>query len=457
MAIYSNNYNLNYTSDIQNHFYKILSDIEKLNTIKNYMFKANIHIAMSNILKDIINVATHPITVAETIFSNCVGKDKEHVTIKGLDYLISNSQEQVMVDSSRTLKIREEEEEEVKKETCNNMEDSIGIINTNEIEHKKMLIELKSKIKDVIDSIEEPSPFYKFINHIRYVISVSICEYDHGYDYWDNSFVNINSEKDAMIFKKITLEDALSYRNTLSDVIHSKNIDKINTIIEEIVYFVKKYNSSKNARMFCDILSGTTQYIDKLDNFIEMLESWLCLIKNKNIIECKTGYIQNKCSKHDTPVKADSITKVILPNNRVKLFKDKRKGEPVYNTIKQLIDYVEEHIQDAAEHTSLSFIVSKYLLNTLNKYFILDGIALDNYEDNLTVPEILQHVDEQQNYLNLIGNDVELEHKRKEFVHNIETIITEMDTVAYAAKTIYLTSFDRSVLHCIIETLKKDN
>ena len=151
------------------------------------------------------------------------------------------------------------------------------------------------------------------------------------------------------------------------------------------------------------------------------------------------------------------ITKVILPNNKVKLFKDKRKGEPVYNTIKQLIDYVEEHIQDTAKHTSLSFIVSKYLLNTLNKYFILDGIALDNYEDNLTVPEILQHVDEQQNYLNLVGNDVELEHKRKEFVHNIETIITEMDTVAYAANTIYLTSFDRSVLHCIIETLKKDN
>ena len=264
MSIDNTNYDLNYTSDIQNHFYKILSDIEKLNTIKNYMFKTNIHIAMSNILKDIINVATHPITVAETIFSNCVGKDKEHVTIKGLDYLISNSQEQVMVDSSSTLKIREEKEE------------------------------------------------------------------------------------------------------------------------------VK-------------------------------------------------------------------ITKVILPNNKVKLFKDKRKGEPVYNTIKQLIDYVEEHIQDTAKHTSLSFIVSKYLLNTLNKYFILDGIALDNYEDNLTVPEILQHVDEQQNYLNLIGNDVELEHKRKEFVHNIETIITEMDTVAYAAKTIYLTSFDRSVLHCIIETLKKDN
>lgn len=262
MSIDNTNYDLNYTSDIQNHFYKILSDIEKLNTIKNYMFKANIHIAMSNILKDIINVATHPITVAETIFSNCVGKDKEHVTIKGLDYLISNSQEQVMVDSSSTLKIREEKEE------------------------------------------------------------------------------------------------------------------------------VK-------------------------------------------------------------------ITKVILPNNRVKLFKDKRKGEPVYNTIKQLIDYVEEHIQDTAKHTSLSFIVSKYLLNTLNKYFILDGIALDNYEDNLTVPEILQHVDDQQNYLNLIGNDVELEHKRKEFVHNIETIITEMDTVAYAAKTIYLTSFDRSVLHCIIETLKR--
>ena len=264
MSIDNTNYDLNYTSDIQNHFYKILSDIEKLNTIKNYMFKANIHIAMSNILKDIINVATHPITVAECIFSNCIGNDKEHITIKGLDYLICNSQEQVMVDSSSTLKIREEKEE------------------------------------------------------------------------------------------------------------------------------VK-------------------------------------------------------------------ITKVILPNNRVKLFKDKRKGEPVYNTIKQLIDYVEEHIQDTAKHTSLSFIVSKYLLNTLNKYFILDGIALDNYEDNLTVPEILQHVDEQQNYLNLIGNDVELEHKRKEFVHNIETIITEMDTVAYAAKTIYLTSFDRSVLHCIIETLKKDN
>ena len=262
MSIDNTNYDLNYTSDVQNHFYKILSDIEKLNTIKNYMFKANIHIAMSNILKDIINVATHPITVAECIFSNCIGNDKEHITIKGLDYLICNSQEQVMVDSSSTLKIREEKEE------------------------------------------------------------------------------------------------------------------------------VK-------------------------------------------------------------------ITKVILPNNRVKLFKDKRKGEPVYNTIKQLIDYVEEHIQDTAKHTSLSFIVSKYLLNTLNKYFILDGIALDNYEDNLTVPEILQHVDEQQNYLNLIGNDVELEHKRKEFVHNIETIITEMDTVAYAAKTIYLTSFDRSVLHCIIETLKR--
>ncbi len=262
MSIDNTNYDLNYTSDVQNHFYKILSDIEKLNTIKNYMFKANIHIAMSNILKDIINVATHPITVAECIFSNCIGNDKEHITIKGLDYLICNSQEQVMVDSSSTLKIREEKEE------------------------------------------------------------------------------------------------------------------------------VK-------------------------------------------------------------------ITKVILPNNRVKLFKDKRKGEPVYNTIKQLIDYVEEHIQDTAKHTSLSFIVSKYLLNTLNKYFILDGIALDNYEDNLTVPEILQHVDEQQNYLNLIGNDVELEHKRKEFVHNIETIITEMDTVAYAAKTIYLTSFDRSVLYCIIETLKR--
>lgn len=261
MSIDNTNYDLNYTSDIQNHFYKILSDIEKLNTIKNYMFKANIHIAMSNILKDIINVATQPITVAESIFSNCVGNDREHVTIKGLDYLISNGQEQVMVDSSSTLKT----EEEVK------------------------------------------------------------------------------------------------------------------------------------------------------------------------------------------------ISKVILPNNRVKLFKDKRKGEPVYNTIKQLIDYVEEHEQDAAEHTSLSFIVSKYLLNTLNKYFILDGIALDNYELNLTVPEILQCVDEQQNYLNLIGNDVELEHNRKEFVHNIETIITEMDTAAYAAKTIYLTSFDRSVLHCIIETLKNDN
>jgi hypothetical protein len=267
------------------------------------MFKANIHIAMSNILKDIINVATQPFIVTcslslptqllnidsatvigcVAIFSNCIGKDRENVTIKGLEYLISNSQEQVMVDSSRTLKIREEEEE-VKKEACNNMEDSIGIINTNEIEHKKMLIELKSKIKDVIESIEEPSPFYKFINHIRYVISVTICEYDHGYDYWDDSFVNMNSEKDAylMIFKKITLEDALSYRNTLSDVIHSKNIDKIKTIIEEIVYFVKKYDSSKNARMFCDILSGTTQYIDKLDNFIVMLESWLCLIKNKN-------------------------------------------------------------------------------------------------------------------------------------------------------------------------------
>jgi hypothetical protein len=361
------------------------------------------------------------------------------------------------VDSSRTLKIREEEEE-VKKEACNNMEDSIGIINTNEIEHKKMLIELKSKIKDVIESIEEPSPFYKFINHIRYVISVTICEYDHGYDYWDDSFVNMNSEKDAylMIFKKITLEDALSYRNTLSDVIHSKNIDKIKTIIEEIVYFVKKYDSSKNARMFCDILSGTTQYIDKLDNFIEMLESWLCLIKNKNIIECKTGHTQNKLSKHNTSVKADSITKVILPNNKVKLFKDKRKGEPVYNTIKQLIDYVEEHIQDTAKHISLRFIVSRYLLNTLNKYFILDGTTLDNYEDNLTVPEILQHVDEQQNYLNLVGNDVGLEHERKKFVHNIETIITEMDTTAYAAKTIYLTSFDRSVLHCIIETLKNN-
>ena len=259
MSIDNTNYDLNYTSDIQNHFYKILSDIEKLNTIKNYMFKANIHIAMSNILKDIINVATQPITVAESIFSNCVGNDREHVTIKGLDYLISNGQEQVMVDSSSTLKT----DEEVK------------------------------------------------------------------------------------------------------------------------------------------------------------------------------------------------ISKIILPNTRVKLFKDKRKGEPIYDTIKQLIDYVEEHIQDTAKHTSLSFIVSKYLLNTLNKYFVLDGIALDNYEDNLTVPEILQHVDEQQNYLNLIGNDVELEHKRKEFVHNIETIITEMDTTAYAAKTIYLTSFDRSVLHCIIETLKK--
>ena len=259
MSIDNTNYDLNYTSDIQNHFYKILSDIEKLNTIKNYMFKANIHIAMSNILKDIINVATQPITVAESIFSNCVGNDREHVTIKGLDYLISNGQEQVMVDSSSTLKT----EEEVK------------------------------------------------------------------------------------------------------------------------------------------------------------------------------------------------ISKIILPNTRVKLFKDKRKGEPIYDTIKQLIDYVEEHIQDTAKHTSLSFIVSKYLLNTLNKYFVLDGIALDNYEDNLTVPEILQHVDEQQNYLNLIGNDVELEHKRKEFVHNIETIITEMDTTAYAAKTIYLTSFDRSALHCIIETLKK--
>ena len=259
MSIDNTNYDLNYTSDIQNHFYKILSDIEKLNTIKNYMFKANIHIAMSNILKDIINVATQPITVAESIFSNCVGNDREHVTIKGLDYLISNGQEQVMVDSSSTLKT----EEEVK------------------------------------------------------------------------------------------------------------------------------------------------------------------------------------------------ISKIILPNTRVKLFKDKRKGEPIYDTIKQLIDYVEEHIQDTAKHTSLSFIVSKYLLNTLNKYFVLDGIALDNYEDNLTVPEILQHVDEQQIYLNLIGNDVELEHKRKEFVHNIETIITEMDTTAYAAKTIYLTSFDRSVLHCIIETLKK--
>ena len=264
MSIDSNNYNLNYTSDIQNHFYKILTNRAILIFIKKYMFKANIHIEMSDMLKEVINIATQPITVAESIFSNCVGKDKEHVTIKGLDYLISNSQEQVIVDSSSTLKIREEKEE------------------------------------------------------------------------------------------------------------------------------VK-------------------------------------------------------------------ITKVILPNNRVKLFKDKRKGEPVYNTIKQLIDYVEEHIQDTAKHTSLSFIVSKYLLNTLNKYFILDGIALDNYEDNLTVPEILQHVDDQQNYLNLIGNDVELEHKRKEFVHNIETIITEMDTVAYAAKTIYLTSFDRSVLHCIIETLKKDN
>ena len=262
MSIDNTNYDLNYTSDIQNHFYKILTDKGILNFIKKYMFKANIHIAMSNILKDVINIATQPITAAESIFSNCVGNDREHVTIKGLDYLICNSQEQVMVDSSSTLKIREEKEE------------------------------------------------------------------------------------------------------------------------------VK-------------------------------------------------------------------ITKVILPNNRVKLFKDKRKGEPVYNTIKQLIDYVEEHIQDTAKHTSLSFIVSKYLLNTLNKYFILDGIALDNYEDNLTVPEMLQHVDEQQIYLNLIGNDVELEHKRKEFVHNIETIITEMDTTAYAAKTIYLTSFDRSVLHCIIETLKK--
>lgn len=261
MSIDNTNYDLNYTSDIQNHFYKILSDIEKLNTIKNYMFKANIHIAMSNILKDIINVATQPITVAESIFSNCVGNDREHVTIKGLDYLISNGQEQVMVDSSSTLKT----EEEVK------------------------------------------------------------------------------------------------------------------------------------------------------------------------------------------------ISKIILPITRVKLFKDKRKGEPIYNTIKKLIDYVEEHIQDTAEHTSLSFIVSKYLLNTLNKYFILDGIALDNYEDNLTVPEILQHVDEQQNYLNLIGNDVELEHSRKEFVYNIENIIVGMTVAAYAANSIYLTSFDRSVLHCIIETLKKDN
>ena len=263
MAIDNSNYDLNYTNDIQNHFYKILSDIERLNTIKDYMFKANIHIEMSDVLKEVINIATQPITVTESIFSNCVGNDREHVTIKGLDYLISNNQEQVMVDSSSTLKIREEKEE------------------------------------------------------------------------------------------------------------------------------VK-------------------------------------------------------------------ISKVILPNNKVKLFKDKRK-EPVYNTIKQLIDYVEEHIQDTAKHISLRFIVSRYLLNTLNKYFILDGTTLDNYEDNLTVPEILQHVDEQQNYLNLIGNDVELEHKRKEFVHNIETIITEMDTVAYAAKTIYLTSFDRSVLHCIIETLKKDN
>ena len=111
MSIDNTNYDLNYTSDIQNHFYKILSDIEKLNTIKNYMFKANIHIAMSNILKDIINVATHPITVAECIFSNCIGNDKEHITIKGLDYLISNSQEQVMVDASSTLKIREEKGE----------------------------------------------------------------------------------------------------------------------------------------------------------------------------------------------------------------------------------------------------------------------------------------------------------------------------------------------------------
>jgi hypothetical protein len=262
MAIDNTNYDLNYTNDIQNHFYKILSDIERLNTIKDYMFKANIHIEMSDVLKEVINIAIQPITVTESIFSNCVGNDREHVTIKGLDYLISNGQEQVMVDSSSTLKIREEKEE------------------------------------------------------------------------------------------------------------------------------VK-------------------------------------------------------------------ISKIILPNTRVKLFKDKRKGEPIYNTIKQLIDYVEEHIQDTAKHISLRFIVSRYLLNTLNKYFILDGTTLDNYEDNLTVPEILQHVDEQQNYLNLVGNDVGLEHERKKFVHNIETIITEMDTTAYAAKTIYLTSFDRSVLHCIIETLKK--
>ena len=262
MSIDNTNYNLNYTSDIQNHFYKILTDIERLNLIKDYMFKANIHIEMSDILKEVINISIHSYSIQESIFSHYIGNSVEHVTIKGLDYLICNSQEQVMVDSSSTLKIREEKEE------------------------------------------------------------------------------------------------------------------------------VK-------------------------------------------------------------------ITKVILPITRVKLFKDKRKGEPIYNTIKKLIDYVEEHMQDTAEHTSLSFIVSKYLLNTLNKYFILDGIALDNYEDNLTVPEILQHVDEQQIYLNIIGNDVELEHKRKEFVHNIETIITEMDTVAYAAKTIYLTSFDRSVLHCIIETLKK--
>jgi hypothetical protein len=223
MAIDNTNYDLNYTNDIQNHFYKILSDIERLNPIKDYMFKANIHIEMSDVLKEVINIATQPITVTESIFSNCVGNDREHVTIKGLDYLIYNSQEQVMVDSSSTLKIREEKEE------------------------------------------------------------------------------------------------------------------------------VK-------------------------------------------------------------------ISKIILPNTRVKLFKDKRKGEPIYNTIKQLIDYVEEHIQDTAKHISLRFIVSRYLLNTLNKYFILDGTTLDNYEDNLTVPEILQHVDEQQNYLNLVGNDVGLEHERKKFV-----------------------------------------
>lgn len=51
----------------------------------------------------------HNLLQCRIIFSNCIGNDREHVTIKGLDYLISNSQEQTMVDSSRTLKIREEE------------------------------------------------------------------------------------------------------------------------------------------------------------------------------------------------------------------------------------------------------------------------------------------------------------------------------------------------------------